>query len=134
MATRVHDLLEHPELQQGLLECRDRSWLGAQARGHRTGRGHPPGQPAARHPGRAVAGQRDRLVSWFYSDLPNTIAVVVTTSLQVSAVILVEAGLGFLGLGDRTVVSWGDISMQRKPVIRVPSLDFRHFGGGVAMS
>ena len=51
--------------------------------------------------------QRDRLVPWSYSDLPNTIAVVVSTSLQVSAAILVEAGLGFLGLGDRTVVSLG---------------------------
>jgi peptide/nickel transport system permease protein len=52
--------------------------------------------------------------------LPNAIAVVVvTTSLQVGAAILVEAGLGFLGLGDRTVVSWGNMLNAAQPVIRV---------------
>lgn len=40
--------------------------------------------------------------------LPNTLPVVVTaTSFQAGAAVLIEAGLAFLGLGDRNVVSWG---------------------------
>ena len=52
--------------------------------------------------------------------LPNAFAVVVvSTSLQVGAAILVEAGLSFLGLGDRTVVSWGNMLNLAQPLIRV---------------
>lgn len=52
--------------------------------------------------------------------LPNAIAVVVvSTSLQVGAAILVEAGLSFLGLGDRSVVSWGNMLNAAQPLIRI---------------
>ena len=52
--------------------------------------------------------------------LPNAFAVVVvSTSLQVGAAILVEAGLSFLGLGDRSVVSWGNMLNLAQPLIRV---------------
>lgn len=52
--------------------------------------------------------------------LPNAVAVVVvSTSLQVGAAILVEAGLSFLGLGDRSVVSWGNMLNLAQPLIRV---------------
>jgi peptide/nickel transport system permease protein len=52
--------------------------------------------------------------------VPNAIAVVVvSTSLQVGAAILVEAGLSFLGLGDRTVVSWGNMLNLAQPLIRI---------------
>ncbi|MFN8636164.1 MAG: ABC transporter permease [Chloroflexota bacterium] len=52
--------------------------------------------------------------------LPNGMAVVVvSTSLQVGSAILVEAGLSFLGLGDRTVVSWGNMLNLAQPLIRV---------------
>jgi peptide/nickel transport system permease protein len=40
--------------------------------------------------------------------LPNTLpSVVVVTSLQVAQAILIEAGLGFLGLSDPAAFSWG---------------------------
>ncbi len=40
--------------------------------------------------------------------LPNALPVIVTnTSFQAGAAVLIEAGLAFLGLGDRNVVSWG---------------------------
>lgn len=52
--------------------------------------------------------------------LPNAFAVVVvSTSLQVGSAILVEAGLSFLGLGDRSVVSWGNMLNLAQPLIRV---------------
>jgi peptide/nickel transport system permease protein len=52
--------------------------------------------------------------------LPNAVAVVVvSTSLQVGSAILVEAGLSFLGLGDRSVVSWGNMLNLAQPLIRV---------------
>jgi len=52
--------------------------------------------------------------------LPNAVAVVVVSaSLQVGAAILVEAGLSFLGLGDRSVVSWGNMLNLAQPLIRV---------------
>ena len=52
--------------------------------------------------------------------LPNAIAVVVvSTSLQVGAAILIEAGLSFLGLGDRSVVSWGNMLNLAQPLIRI---------------
>lgn len=121
MATRVHDLLEHPELQQGLLECRDRFLGYVRKRVADPELAEDILQDSLLRAIQAAPSlrQRDRLVPWFYSDLPNTIAVVVTTSLQVSAAILVEAGLGFLGLGDRTVVSWGNMLNAAQPVIRV---------------
>lgn len=51
--------------------------------------------------------------------LPNAFAVVVvSTSLQIGSAILVEAGLSFLGLGDRTLVSWGNMLNLAQPFIR----------------
>jgi peptide/nickel transport system permease protein len=44
---------------------------------------------------------------------------VVATTLQVGTAILVEAGLSFLGLGDRSVVSWGNILNGAQPLIRI---------------
>ena len=52
--------------------------------------------------------------------LPNALAVVVvSTALQVGSAILVEAGLSFLGLGDRSVASWGNMLNLAQPLIRV---------------
>jgi peptide/nickel transport system permease protein len=55
---------------------------------------------------RAVGGSEWRVL--FRHVLPNTLTVIiVAAALQVGAAILVEAGLSFLGLGDRSVVTWG---------------------------
>lgn len=52
--------------------------------------------------------------------LPNALpVVVVNTALQVGGAILVEAGLSFLGLGDRSVVSWGTMLNNAQPLIRI---------------
>lgn len=52
--------------------------------------------------------------------LPNALGVVVvSTALQVGSAILVEAGLSFLGLGDRTLVSWGNMLNLAQPLIRI---------------
>lgn len=52
--------------------------------------------------------------------LPNAIAVViVSAALQVGIAILVEASLSFLGLGDRTAVSWGWMLNNAQPFLRV---------------
>lgn len=42
--------------------------------------------------------------------IPNAIfPVIVSLPLQAGAVILIEAGLGFIGLGDPTIISWGSM-------------------------
>ena len=52
--------------------------------------------------------------------LPSALPVaVVNTSLQVGSAILVEAGLSFLGLGDRSVISWGNMLNSAQPLIRI---------------
>ena len=52
--------------------------------------------------------------------LPNVLGIVVVTSaLQVGTAILVEASLSFLGLGDRSVVSWGFMLNDAQPFLRV---------------
>ena len=52
--------------------------------------------------------------------LPNAMhIVVVSTALQLGSAILVEAGLSFLGLGDRTVVSWGNMLNNAQPLLRI---------------
>lgn len=52
--------------------------------------------------------------------LPNVVAlVVVNAALQVGGAILVEAGLSFLGLGDRSVVSWGRMLNDAQPLLRI---------------
>jgi peptide/nickel transport system permease protein len=52
--------------------------------------------------------------------LPNVVGlIVVTAALQVGAAILVEASLGFLGLGDRSIVSWGFMLNDAQPFLRI---------------
>ncbi len=52
--------------------------------------------------------------------LPNAVPVaVVSTALQVGSAILVEAALSFLGLGDRSVPSWGNMLNGAQPLIRI---------------
>ena len=67
---------------------------------------------AARVAGRAPA----RIL---YEGLPNVLApIVVTASLDVAAAILLEAGLGFFGLGDPNLVSWGGMLNQAQQYLR----------------
>jgi peptide/nickel transport system permease protein len=52
--------------------------------------------------------------------LPNALPVVVAVAaLQVGTAILVEAALSFLGLGDRTLLSWGYLLNGAQPFLRV---------------
>ena len=52
--------------------------------------------------------------------LPNALpAIVVNASLQVGGAILVEAGLSFLGLGDKSYVSWGSMLNNAQPFIQL---------------
>ncbi len=54
-----------------------------------------------------VLGVSDRGIM-FKHLLPNALApVIVTATLGVATVILIEAGLSFLGFGDPAAVSWG---------------------------
>lgn len=63
-------------------------------------------------------GLRDRRILARHL-LPNVLALVlVTGALQVGAAILIEASLSFLGLGDRTVVSWGYMLNNAQPFLR----------------
>lgn len=51
--------------------------------------------------------------------LPNVLSVVlVSGALQVGAAILIEASLSFLGLGDRSVISWGYMLNNAQPFLR----------------
>lgn len=51
--------------------------------------------------------------------LPNVAPVIVVSSaLQIGAAILVEAGLGFLGLADPSVRSWGAMLINAQPFLR----------------
>jgi peptide/nickel transport system permease protein len=51
--------------------------------------------------------------------VPNAASVVViTAALQVGAAILVEASLSFLGLGDRSQISWGYMLNNAQPFLR----------------
>lgn len=52
--------------------------------------------------------------------LPNALTpVLVNASLQVGGAILIEAGLSFLGLGDRSYVSWGYMLNSAQPFIQL---------------
>ncbi|CAN5226613.1 ABC transporter permease [soil metagenome] len=52
--------------------------------------------------------------------VPNIVGiVVVSAALQVGTAILVEASLSFLGLGDRSVVSWGYMLNNAQPFLRL---------------
>jgi peptide/nickel transport system permease protein len=51
--------------------------------------------------------------------LPNAASIVVIlAALQVGAAILVEASLSFLGLGDRSMISWGYMLNNAQPFLR----------------
>ncbi len=51
--------------------------------------------------------------------LPNALPVALAAmALQVGTAILVEAGLSFLGLGDRTLLSWGYLLNGAQPFLR----------------
>lgn len=64
-------------------------------------------------------GLREASLLWRHV-LPNAIAiVVVSAALQVGTAILVEASLSFLGLGDRSAVSWGWMLNNAQPFLRV---------------
>ncbi len=55
---------------------------------------------------RAMGASPARIV--FHDILPNTLPLIVTNfTLMVGGVILVEAGLSFIGLGDANHISWG---------------------------
>jgi len=52
--------------------------------------------------------------------LPNAVPpAIALLGLVVAQVILIEAGLGFLGLGDPNVVSWGALSSEAQQFLRV---------------
>ena len=54
-----------------------------------------------------LAGATDRRILARHV-LPNALSlVVITATLQIGTAILVEASLSFLGLGDRSLISWG---------------------------
>ncbi|MGI8550874.1 MAG: ABC transporter permease [Dehalococcoidia bacterium] len=66
----------------------------------------------------AVLGADGTRLLWRHI-LPNALSpVIVTASLQVGGAILAEAGLAFLGIGDRTVVSWGSMLQAAQPFAR----------------
>jgi peptide/nickel transport system permease protein len=51
--------------------------------------------------------------------LPNAVSIVIiTAALQVGAAILIEASLSFLGLGDRSMISWGYMLNNAQPFLR----------------
>ena len=66
-----------------------------------------------------LAGATDRRVLVRHV-LPNVLSLlVVTSALQVGTAILVEASLSFLGLGDRTLISWGYMLNDAQPFLRI---------------
>jgi peptide/nickel transport system permease protein len=66
-----------------------------------------------------LAGATDRRVLVRHV-LPNVLSLlVVTSALQVGTAILVEASLSFLGLGDRTLISWGYMLNNAQPFLRI---------------
>jgi peptide/nickel transport system permease protein len=65
-----------------------------------------------------LAGARDSRILLGHV-LPNTVSlVIVTAALQVGTAILVEASLSFLGLGDRSLISWGYMLNNAQPFLR----------------
>lgn len=52
--------------------------------------------------------------------LPNALpAGIVYLGLLLAQVMLIEAGLGFIGLGDPNVISWGYLASQAQQFLRV---------------
>lgn len=67
---------------------------------------------------RAIGASRARML--IRHVLPNALpSVMVNASLQIGGAILVEAGLSFLGLGDRSYVSWGYMLNNAQPFIQL---------------
>ena len=67
--------------------------------------------------------------------LPNALApVVVTTATQIAGAILTEAGLSFLGIGDPTVVSWGQMLNDAQRFIRIAWWLFVFPGAALALT
>lgn len=67
--------------------------------------------------------------------LPNAPApVVVTAATQVAVAILTEAGLSFLGLGDPTVVSWGQMLNDAQRFVRIAWWLFVFPGAALALT
>ena len=65
-----------------------------------------------------LAGATDRRILLRHV-LPNAASlVVITAALQIGTAILVEASLSFLGLGDRTLISWGYMLNDAQPFLR----------------
>ena len=67
---------------------------------------------------RALGASRMRIL--VHHVLPAVVpVVVVNASFQAGTAILVEAGLAFLGVGDRNVVSWGTMLADAQPYLTV---------------
>lgn len=68
--------------------------------------------------GRALGMSSTRLI--FQEILPNVLApIVVVATLDVASAILLEASLGFFGLGDPNLRSWGGMLSEAQSYIRV---------------
>ena len=66
-----------------------------------------------------VGGMGDRALL-LREILPNVAApIIVTGSLDVAAAILLEAGLGFFGLGDPNHISWGSMLNEAQQYLRI---------------
>lgn len=67
--------------------------------------------------------------------LPNALAVVVVSAAsQVAGAILAEAGLSFLGLGDPTLVSWGQMLNDAQRFVRTAWWLFLFPGAALALT
>jgi peptide/nickel transport system permease protein len=67
--------------------------------------------------------------------LPNAIApVVVSSATQIAGAILTEAGLSFLGLGDPTLVSWGQMLNDAQRFVRTAWWLFVFPGAALALT
>ncbi len=67
--------------------------------------------------------------------LPNAFApVVVSAARQIAGAILTEAGLSFLGLGDPTLVSWGQLLNNAQQFIRTAWWLFTFPGAALALT
>ena len=67
---------------------------------------------------RAVGASSGRIIGRHI--LPLTVApLIAQTTFQASGAILVEAGVGFLGLGDPTVMTWGALLHEGQHFLRV---------------
>ena len=66
-----------------------------------------------------ASGATNTRILW-RSILPNVLpSAIVVVGLLFAQVLLIEASLGFLGLGDPNVMSWGLLAGQAQPLLRV---------------